>query len=703
MEERFVNTLISRNGEPDYVPLTTNLGLKYKRRMLYFPMDFGELTLDGLVDTGALSSAIPEADLRKIRLLAPQSIIKEGPAPNFQIMVANGQLETPKSTVELKFEVGDIDFHEIFIVMEKLTSPLIGLSFLQRNNTILDMRQGVLNFPFFSMQLKTADHKYTNVMEPICAREDITIPPNDRHMVSMFSQLYDDTNVTGIIQPSNDLAEDGDITFCAALVTLTQGQVSIHVNNFTDQPYTLKRGAHIANFSVLTPEQMKYVKPIDPVTTWHLLKDNPENAAYYASSLIKSPKTSDDSENYWFPTPEEPGDPQTHTPIQQRILRELRNLQDLEKLNPQDYPKSQLINNLRATFQCIRTAGLKLTMHKCHFGAKEIDFLGRTITPEGVRPQRPRVQNFLEKTKFPKSKKALQRYLGFLNYYRNYIPRLSKKLTPFFKLLKSDAKVMVTPDLLEKFTEINKALDRCCELALKQPLPDKQIALMTDASFSAAGYAVLIEDDPMEKYTSTRKAFAPVAYGSKTFSPAQLKMSIYAKEFLAIFFAFKEFCHIFWGTPKPVIILTDNKSVTRFFQTKIIPPTLWNACDYVMQFNFTIAHIPGKNNTAADYLSRLEICPKEKLILRIREDISTTPIELNVQSAGVTEEEQIFYTDDDEETEEQIWKRKQDARSNPMNQPPDVLLDHLSTHDNTQFQTQNIQKLAKPTTMAIEQ
>ena len=130
VEARFVNTLVNRNGEPDYVPLTTNLGLKYKRRMLYFPMDSGELTLDGLVDTGALSSAIPEADLRKIRLLAPQSIVKEGLAPNFQKMVANGQLETPKSTVELKFEVGDIEFHEIFIVMEKLTSPLIGLSFL---------------------------------------------------------------------------------------------------------------------------------------------------------------------------------------------------------------------------------------------------------------------------------------------------------------------------------------------------------------------------------------------------------------------------------------------------------------------------------------------------------------------------------------------------------------------------------------------
>ena len=57
----------------------------------------------------------------------------------------------------------------------------------------------------------------------------------------------------------------------------------------------------------------------------------------------------------------------------------------------------------------------------------------------------------------------------------------------------------MTPDLLEQFLEINKALDPCCELTLKQPLPNKQIAFMTDANFSAAGYAVLIEEDPMEK------------------------------------------------------------------------------------------------------------------------------------------------------------------------------------------------------------
>ena len=110
-ETHFTNVLIETDGDPPYIPLSTSLNLNCKRRMLYFPMDFGELSIDGLVDTGAYSSAIPEADLRKIRLLAPQSVIREGPAPNLQIMVANGQLETPKSTVELKFEVGDIDFH----------------------------------------------------------------------------------------------------------------------------------------------------------------------------------------------------------------------------------------------------------------------------------------------------------------------------------------------------------------------------------------------------------------------------------------------------------------------------------------------------------------------------------------------------------------------------------------------------------------
>ena len=46
-----------------------------------------------------------------------------------------------------------------------------------------------------------------------------------------------------------------------------------------------------------------------------------------------------------------------------------------------------LIANLRAAFKCIQEAGLKLTMDKCHFGATKIDFLGRTLAPQGVKPK----------------------------------------------------------------------------------------------------------------------------------------------------------------------------------------------------------------------------------------------------------------------------------------------------------------------------
>ncbi|MEO1765324.1 MAG: hypothetical protein AAFR83_26180, partial [Cyanobacteria bacterium J06629_18] len=92
----YLNAVDTSNQK--YVPLSTNLWLKQKRRMLYLPMDFGEITIDGLIDTGALSSAIPEADLNKIKLLANKAVIEYGEPPNFHIIVANGGIEHPMGT-----------------------------------------------------------------------------------------------------------------------------------------------------------------------------------------------------------------------------------------------------------------------------------------------------------------------------------------------------------------------------------------------------------------------------------------------------------------------------------------------------------------------------------------------------------------------------------------------------------------------------
>ena len=123
---------------------------------------------------------------------------------------------------------------------------------------------------------------------------------------------------------------------------------------------------------------------------------------------------------------------------------------------------------------------------------------------------------------------------------------------------------------------------------------------MANASFRTSGYALMIEEQDDKKLTSKKKTFAPVAVGSKVFSPAHFKMSIYCKEFLAVYHAFLEYSHILWETALPTLVMTDNRSATRFFQTKAIPPTLWNAFDYVLQFNFRITHVAGTLNTAAD-------------------------------------------------------------------------------------------------------
>ena len=201
-------------------------------------------------------------------------------------------------------------------------------------------------------------------------------------------------------------------------------------------------------------------------------------------------------------------------------------------------------------------------MLKCHFGATETDFLGRTNTPEGVKPQKERITNYLEKTKFPKSKKALQRYLGFLSYYRNYIPRLSEKLVPFFQLLKKEEKALVTADFVEQSNEINRDLDRCSQLALKQPLLNQQLVLMTDASFEQPVTPYWPQITKLGIHFCQKILCANRIWIKNFHSFSAQNVNIW-KEFLAIYYAFKEFRHIFWGPPKPVIQWSSSRIIIR--------------------------------------------------------------------------------------------------------------------------------------------
>ena len=88
--------------------------------------------------------------------------------------------------------------------------------------------------------------------------------------------------------------------------------------------------------------------------------------------------------------------------------------------------------------------------------------------------------------------------------------------------------------------------------------------------------------------------------------------------------------------------------------------------------------------------------------MKSREDVQTHSIEINVQSAGVAQEEQIFYTNDDDETEEQYWARKEAIRKNPAVDEPTVTIQTLST--NLIKQQSDVQiRLKKTNQIIIEQ
>ena len=76
-------------------------------------------------------------------------------------------------------------------------------------------------------------------------------------------------------------------------------------------------------------------------------------------------------------------------------------------------------------------------------------------------------------------------------------------------------------------------------------------------------------------------------------------------------------------------------------------------------------HVAVTQNTAADFLSRIELNPKERVELKVRDDITIRPIQINLQSTDVADEEQLFFLPGETiETEEEILLQKEQARQN---------------------------------------
>ena len=324
-----------------YLPLTSTVVLKRKQEMLYVPLDFeNNLTIDALVDSGAFVSAIAQDDLETSKQKAPNNVLKSDDPPNFQIQVANGQLEEPLSTTTLKFEIGDNSFAKHFVVMKKLAGPIIGLHFMRNNSVVIDTTHGLIHFPHLTMQVKTASIETTTKPQPVITDQALTIPPTTTKTIAAFIDYPSKWNTTGTVTPLEKFTETASLLISHSMSTIFNKRIAVRVTNTTESPYFIKKHTHIAEFSVVTPEQSKHIKSVDMAILSMIPQHDPDLTAYL-NELLRTNKPEQQHNTFWFPTPDNPGKLEDRTPIQTRILKELNELKDKEKLNVQESKESR--------------------------------------------------------------------------------------------------------------------------------------------------------------------------------------------------------------------------------------------------------------------------------------------------------------------------------------------------------------------------
>ncbi|CAB1117165.1 unnamed protein product [Ectocarpus sp. CCAP 1310/34] len=129
------------------------------------------------------------------------------------------------------------------------------------------------------------------------------------------------------------------------------------------------------------------------------------------------------------------------------VIKNLRGVASyLDDLIVFDDTPATHVGTMRALVERLRAHNLKPTPPKATIGATQADFLGHTISPDGVRPNGAKV-SALTKMPMPRDVKQLRSLLGGLSYYRKFLPNMAKRIRPLTTLLKKQEKFIFTPSM----------------------------------------------------------------------------------------------------------------------------------------------------------------------------------------------------------------------------------------------------------------
>ena len=217
--------------------------------------------------------------------------------------------------------------------MKNLTGPINGLHFMRHNSVVIDTTHGLIHFPHLTMQVRNALSQTIAKPQAVPIHDNITIPQMTPKTITAFVDHVSEWNTTEIVTPVEKFTETESLITSHSMSTKIDRKIAVRVTNTTESPYTINKNTQVAEFSVVTPGQSKFIKPVD-MAILSMIPEGDPDLIIYLTEFLRTNKPDQQKNTFWFPTPENPGNTEDHTPIQTRILTELRELQRKEKLNP---------------------------------------------------------------------------------------------------------------------------------------------------------------------------------------------------------------------------------------------------------------------------------------------------------------------------------------------------------------------------------
>ena len=240
--------------------------------------------------------------------------------------------------------------------------------------------------------------------------------------------------------------------------------------------------------------------------------------------------------------------------------------------------KKQHQEQVKRILEKLREHQLSLKAKKCYFDNEEINFLGLIITEKGIQMD-PNKVKVVTTWPMPTTKRELQQFLGFINFYRRFVKGFAKIAKPLTKLTGKN-EWFWTELQQTVFEELKQEITSERMLIILKP--GKPFRMETDASDFAIA-AILSQQDHEGKWR-------PVAFMSKALNNAERNYEIYDKEMLAVMQGFYEWAHYLKGNDAVTEVLTDHQNLTYFQKPQNLNRRQAQWTMDLQEYNFTIKH-----------------------------------------------------------------------------------------------------------------